>query len=178
MFLGQLLEVRSLTQHGKYFLKSCILNYFTSNYLIQYHKYSGDEEKLLIIRPSEMLDVYTSLLVQSLQYFECHSFYCHILLQMVRFTHSTAHCICYSFAGNYTTKFTTGLTCRFTASTLKNRNYRITSLCYSPDGNEMLVSYSSEYIYLFKTRVSFLFFFFYSQIIVSFLYFCYKTLCL
>lgn len=54
--------------------------------------------------------------------------------------------------GNYTTKFTTGLTCRFTASTLKNRNYRITSLCYSPDGNEMLVSYSSEYIYLFKTR--------------------------
>ncbi|CAI9729365.1 DDB1CUL46-likeassociated and CUL4-associated factor 6-like [Octopus vulgaris] len=54
--------------------------------------------------------------------------------------------------GNYTNKFTTGLTCRFSASTLKNRNYRITSLCYSPDGKEMLVSYSSEYIYLFKTR--------------------------
>lgn len=30
---------------------------------------------------------------------------------------------------------------------------RITSLCYSADGREMLVSYSSDYIYLFDIKV-------------------------
>ncbi|XP_021359430.1 collagen alpha-2(I) chain-like isoform X2 [Mizuhopecten yessoensis] len=39
--------------------------------------------------------------------------------------------------------------CRFTAPSLSGRSYRITSLNYSPDGEDVLVSYSSEYIYLF-----------------------------
>ena len=42
---------------------------------------------------------------------------------------------------------------RFTAPMLEGRYHRITSLAYSPDGAEVLVSYSSEYVYLFNLKV-------------------------
>jgi nuclear receptor interaction protein len=48
---------------------------------------------------------------------------------------------------------------RFTVPEFENKNHRITSLCYSPDGQEMLVSYSSDYIYLFEVNVSLKFYF-------------------
>ncbi|OWF47489.1 DDB1- and CUL4-associated factor 6 [Mizuhopecten yessoensis] len=51
--------------------------------------------------------------------------------------------------GNYAGRSITGMMCRFTAPSLSGRSYRITSLNYSPDGEDVLVSYSSEYIYLF-----------------------------
>ncbi|KAK3107632.1 hypothetical protein FSP39_018774, partial [Pinctada imbricata] len=54
--------------------------------------------------------------------------------------------------GNYTGKGITGMMSYFTAPTLSNRAYRITSLSYSPNGEDLLVSYSSEYIYLFSTK--------------------------
>ena len=46
-----------------------------------------------------------------------------------------------------------GMVCHFTPLSLMDRSYRITSLNYSPDGEDVLVSYSSEYIYLFGTKV-------------------------
>lgn len=60
-----------------------------------------------------------------------------------------ARCI----SGNYSAKSTTGLVARFTAPLLENRAHRVTSLQYSPDGEELLVSYSSELIYLFNMKV-------------------------
>lgn len=42
--------------------------------------------------------------------------------------------------------------CAFTVPTFK-RAYRITSLCFSPEGEEILVSYSSDDLYLFSLRV-------------------------
>ncbi|KAJ8315334.1 hypothetical protein KUTeg_007484 [Tegillarca granosa] len=56
-------------------------------------------------------------------------------------------------SGNYTGRGINGMLSRFTAPTVANRSYRITSLNYSPNGNDVLVSYSSEYIYLFGTKV-------------------------
>ena len=56
-------------------------------------------------------------------------------------------------SGNYSAKGTTGLVARFTAPLLENRAHRVTSLQYSPDGEELLVSYSSELIYLFNMKV-------------------------
>ena len=56
--------------------------------------------------------------------------------------------------GNYSAKNTFGLVARFTAPLLENRAHRVTSLQYSPDGDELLVSYSSELIYLFNLKVS------------------------
>lgn len=41
--------------------------------------------------------------------------------------------------------------CAFTVPTFK-RAYRITSLCFSPEGEEILVSYSSDDLYLFSLR--------------------------
>ncbi|RWS05100.1 nuclear receptor interaction protein-like protein, partial [Dinothrombium tinctorium] len=41
---------------------------------------------------------------------------------------------------------------RFTVPELESKSHRITSLSYSPDAQEMLVSYSSDYIYLFNTK--------------------------
>ncbi|KAL1460113.1 hypothetical protein WDU94_012051, partial [Cyamophila willieti] len=38
----------------------------------------------------------------------------------------------------------------FTAPGLDNRPYRITSVAFSPDGQDVLASYSSEYLYLFN----------------------------
>ena len=50
-------------------------------------------------------------------------------------------------------KSVAGMVCHFTPLSLTDRSYRITSLNYSPDGADVLVSYSSEYIYLFGTKV-------------------------
>ncbi|KAI1289357.1 DDB1- and CUL4-associated factor 6 [Halotydeus destructor] len=54
--------------------------------------------------------------------------------------------------GNYggTTSMGSVVT-RFTVPDFDNKHHRITSLCYSPDAREMLVSYSSDHIYLFDT---------------------------
>ena len=38
---------------------------------------------------------------------------------------------------------------RFVPAHLSNKSCRVTSLCYSGDSKEVLVSYSSDYIYLF-----------------------------
>ncbi|XP_065160234.1 DDB1- and CUL4-associated factor 6-like [Atheta coriaria] len=40
--------------------------------------------------------------------------------------------------------------CRFIAPDLEDRSYRITSLCYNETGNDMLVSYSCDHLYLFN----------------------------
>jgi len=46
-----------------------------------------------------------------------------------------------------------GLFCKFKPSTFKqDSNCRVTSLQYSNDGNDLLVSYCSDYIYLFTVR--------------------------
>lgn len=47
---------------------------------------------------------------------------------------------------------TTGLCVRFVPAHLSNKSCRVTSLCYSGDGQEVLVSYSSDYIYLFDPK--------------------------
>lgn len=41
---------------------------------------------------------------------------------------------------------------RFVPAHLSNKSCRVTSLCYSEDGREVLVSYSSDYIYLFDPK--------------------------
>uniref|UniRef100_H3AJ18 DDB1 and CUL4 associated factor 6 n=1 Tax=Latimeria chalumnae TaxID=7897 RepID=H3AJ18_LATCH len=51
--------------------------------------------------------------------------------------------------GNYVNRGTTGMCVRFVPPHLSSRSCRVTSLCYSEDGQEILVSYSSDYIYLF-----------------------------
>lgn len=53
--------------------------------------------------------------------------------------------------GNYAGKGVTGLLCSFTPPSLEKESYRVTSLNFSPDGRNGLVSYSSEFIYLFGT---------------------------
>ncbi|XP_038145578.1 DDB1- and CUL4-associated factor 6 isoform X2 [Cyprinodon tularosa] len=54
--------------------------------------------------------------------------------------------------GNYMGRGTTGMCVRFVPSHLSNKSCRVTSLCYSEDGQEVLVSYSSDYIYLFNPK--------------------------
>ncbi|MEQ2177674.1 DDB1- and CUL4-associated factor 6 [Goodea atripinnis] len=54
--------------------------------------------------------------------------------------------------GNYMGRGTTGMCVRFVPSHLSNKSCRVTSLCYSEDGQEVLVSYSSDYIYLFDPK--------------------------
>ncbi|XP_043986834.1 DDB1- and CUL4-associated factor 6 isoform X3 [Gambusia affinis] len=54
--------------------------------------------------------------------------------------------------GNYMGRGTTGMCVRFVPSHLSNKSCRVTSLCYSGDGQEVLVSYSSDYIYLFNPK--------------------------
>lgn len=54
--------------------------------------------------------------------------------------------------GNYAGRGTTGLVARFVPPHLSNKSCRVTSLCYSEDGQEILVSYSSDYIYLFDPK--------------------------
>jgi nuclear receptor interaction protein len=41
----------------------------------------------------------------------------------------------------------------FTVPEFEGNSYRITSLSYSPDGQDVLVSYSSEHLYLFSIKV-------------------------
>ncbi|ETE66493.1 DDB1- and CUL4-associated factor 6 [Ophiophagus hannah] len=53
---------------------------------------------------------------------------------------------------NYAGRGTTGLVARFVPPHLNNKSCRVTSLCYSEDGQEILVSYSSDYIYLFDPK--------------------------
>ncbi|XP_018422515.1 PREDICTED: DDB1- and CUL4-associated factor 6 isoform X2 [Nanorana parkeri] len=55
-------------------------------------------------------------------------------------------------ASNYSNRGTTGMCVRFVPSHLVNKSCRVTSLCYSEDGQELLVSYSSDYIYLFDPK--------------------------
>lgn len=54
--------------------------------------------------------------------------------------------------GNFAGSSIQSVVTRFTVPEFENKNHRITSLCYSPDGREMLVSYSSDFIYLFDTN--------------------------
>ncbi|XP_027627061.1 DDB1- and CUL4-associated factor 6 isoform X6 [Tupaia chinensis] len=54
--------------------------------------------------------------------------------------------------GNYAGRGTTGMVARFIPPHLHNKSCRVTSLCYSEDGQEILVSYSSDYIYLFDPK--------------------------
>ncbi|XP_049786916.1 DDB1- and CUL4-associated factor 6-like isoform X1 [Schistocerca cancellata] len=42
--------------------------------------------------------------------------------------------------------------CSFTVPGLENRSFRITSLCFSPAGEDVLVSYSSDHLYLFCVK--------------------------
>ncbi|XP_072116511.1 DDB1- and CUL4-associated factor 6 isoform X7 [Mobula birostris] len=51
--------------------------------------------------------------------------------------------------GSYNARATTGMCARFVPPHLTNKSCRVTSLCYSNDGQDILVSYSSDYIYLF-----------------------------
>ncbi|XP_072277978.1 DDB1- and CUL4-associated factor 6 isoform X2 [Pyxicephalus adspersus] len=53
---------------------------------------------------------------------------------------------------NYSNRGTMGMCVRFVPSHLVNKSCRVTSLCYSEDGQEVLVSYSSDYIYLFDPK--------------------------
>ncbi|XP_054164776.1 DDB1- and CUL4-associated factor 6-like [Oppia nitens] len=52
--------------------------------------------------------------------------------------------------GNYLDDNLQSMVSRITVPQFDNKNHRITSLSYSPDGQELLVNYSSEYIYLFN----------------------------
>ncbi|KAA8588011.1 hypothetical protein FQN60_001205 [Etheostoma spectabile] len=54
--------------------------------------------------------------------------------------------------GNYMGRGTMGMCVRFVPDHLSNKSCRVTSLCYSEDGQEVLVSYSSDYIYLFNPK--------------------------
>lgn len=54
--------------------------------------------------------------------------------------------------GNYAGRGTAGMVARFLPSHLNNKSCRVTSLCYSEDGQDILVSYSSDYIYLFDPK--------------------------
>uniref|UniRef100_A0A7M4EW09 DDB1 and CUL4 associated factor 6 n=1 Tax=Crocodylus porosus TaxID=8502 RepID=A0A7M4EW09_CROPO len=54
--------------------------------------------------------------------------------------------------GNYAGRGTVGMVARFVPPHLNNKSCRVTSLCYSDDGQEILVSYSSDYIYLFDPK--------------------------
>lgn len=51
--------------------------------------------------------------------------------------------------GNFMSNSMDAMTSRLTVPEFEGRSHRITSLTYSADGQEILVSYSSDYIYLF-----------------------------
>ncbi|XP_068125295.1 DDB1- and CUL4-associated factor 6 isoform X2 [Hyperolius riggenbachi] len=55
-------------------------------------------------------------------------------------------------ANNYSNRGIAGMCVRFVPSHLVNKSCRVTSLCYSEDGQDLLVSYSSDYIYLFNPK--------------------------
>ncbi|KAI4886604.1 hypothetical protein NFI96_000801 [Prochilodus magdalenae] len=54
--------------------------------------------------------------------------------------------------GDFSTGGTKGICLRFVPPHLNGRSCRVTSLCYSADGQEVLASYSSDYIYLFDPK--------------------------
>ncbi|KAL7891066.1 hypothetical protein AOLI_G00005420 [Acnodon oligacanthus] len=54
--------------------------------------------------------------------------------------------------GGFSTGATTGICLRFVPPHLTGRSCRVTSLCYSADGQEVLASYSSDYVYLFDPK--------------------------
>ncbi|XP_067144857.1 DDB1- and CUL4-associated factor 6-like [Centruroides vittatus] len=54
--------------------------------------------------------------------------------------------------GNYGGSGIQAMIAHFTVPEFGGHSHRITSLTYSPDGEEMLVSYSSDYIYLFEVK--------------------------
>lgn len=56
--------------------------------------------------------------------------------------------------GNFMSNSMDAMTSRLTVPEFEGRSHRITSLTYSPNGQEMLVSYSSDYIYLFDAMGS------------------------
>lgn len=43
--------------------------------------------------------------------------------------------------------------CTFTVPELEGKSHRMTSINFSPDGQDVLVSYSSDHIYLFNVKV-------------------------
>ncbi|KAI8508313.1 DDB1- and CUL4-associated factor 6 [Branchiostoma belcheri] len=55
-------------------------------------------------------------------------------------------------SGGVCGKGTLGVFCRFCPPPLTNKSCRVTSLKYSGDGQDLLVSYSSDYIYLFSPQ--------------------------
>lgn len=56
--------------------------------------------------------------------------------------------------GNFMSNSMDAMTSRLTVPEFEGRSHRITSLTYSPNGQEMLVSYSSDYIYLFDATAN------------------------
>jgi hypothetical protein len=55
--------------------------------------------------------------------------------------------------GGYSSAGSRGLVCQFSAPSVGDRCHRITSVVFSSDGTDLLVSYSSDYIYLFNFKV-------------------------
>ncbi|EEC12060.1 nuclear receptor interaction protein, putative [Ixodes scapularis] len=55
--------------------------------------------------------------------------------------------------GNYMSNSSDAMISRLVIPEFEGRSHRITSLTYSPNGREMLVSYSSDYVYLFDAEV-------------------------
>ncbi|KAG0423058.1 hypothetical protein HPB47_001151, partial [Ixodes persulcatus] len=54
--------------------------------------------------------------------------------------------------GNYMSNSSDAMISRLVIPEFEGRSHRITSLTYSPNGREMLVSYSSDYVYLFDAE--------------------------
>ncbi|CAN7989378.1 unnamed protein product [Ixodes hexagonus] len=54
--------------------------------------------------------------------------------------------------GNYMSDSSDAMVSRLVIPEFEGRSHRITSLTYSPNGREMLVSYSSDYVYLFDAE--------------------------
>ena len=50
-----------------------------------------------------------------------------------------------------------GLVSKYIPMDFEGKKRRITSIDYRPDGQEVLVSYSSDYIYIFDPKVSYAF---------------------
>lgn len=59
----------------------------------------------------------------------------------------------FSPAGCSTARSLAGLILRFSAPSLEGKFHRITSLNYSRDARELLVSYSSDHVYLYDMKV-------------------------
>lgn len=71
-----------------------------------------------------------------------------LCLQFVPQFHS-----CFSFKGLSTKVEHIQSVCAFMLPEFKGKCHRITSLEFSPDANQLLVSYSSEYLYIYDVQV-------------------------